>query len=192
MPQPREHAVRCHGCGQDTWNPSGWCDRCGPASGVTPHAFTPDPGYTAACTECGLGRGNRRHAWTTPTTPPARDPHANTVSTGATLTATSTAAEAHALPRSGTVKAAVLDAVAAAGRRGVTDAELARHPALRDVSPNTLRPRRIDLTTAGFITPAYDADNQPLTRPTGMYGDGPQATAWTLTYAGRAAYAGTP
>jgi hypothetical protein len=64
---------------------------------------------------------------------------------------TSVKAAAAAWPRSGTQRRRVLDAILDATRRGhggATDPELQRH---LDMSPNTERPRRLELVEQGFV-----------------------------------------
>lgn len=64
---------------------------------------------------------------------------------------TSVAAAAAVWPRTGTQRRRVLDAILDATRRGhggATDPELQRH---LDMSPNTERPRRLELVEQGFV-----------------------------------------
>lgn len=84
------------------------------------------------------------------------------------------------LPRSGTQRARVLLAIAAAAGDGLTDEEGAT---LLDMSPNTWRPRRVELVEHGWVEPS------PLTRITEL---GRDATVWTLTEAGWSWWNGEP
>jgi hypothetical protein len=66
---------------------------------------------------------------------------------------TSAAPEVEALPRSGTQRARVLEAIRSAGRRGLTDEEI--EDALH-LGGNTERPRRKELEEAGLILGSGD------------------------------------
>jgi predicted ArsR family transcriptional regulator len=84
---------------------------------------------------------------------------------------TSAAAAERHRPRSGTARHRVLHALATA-RDGATDEEVAAH--LR-MSPNTERPRRVELVEAGWV------EATERTRPTVC---GAAAVVWTVTPAG--------
>lgn len=62
---------------------------------------------------------------------------------------TSAAAAAAIEPRAQTLKSRVLSALRAAGSRGLTDDEIAEKTGL---GPNTARPRRVELVTAGLVS----------------------------------------
>lgn len=72
----------------------------------------------------------------------------------------------------------VFCAIAMAGTNGATDNELYVHPDLAGMPQSTIRPRRIDLQTAGLVTQATDAVNDHVRRPTGTGGT---AQVWVLT-----------
>lgn len=74
--------------------------------------------------------------------------------------------------------ARVFCAIAAAGAKGATDNELYVHADLEGMPQSTVRPRRIDLQTAGLVTQACDAVNDHVRRPTGTGGT---AQVWVLT-----------
>lgn len=61
---------------------------------------------------------------------------------------TSHLAAARVLPRTGTQRRRVYEAIVAAGDRGMTDDEIA---AGLSMSPNSVRPRRVELADDGFI-----------------------------------------
>jgi transcription initiation factor IIE alpha subunit len=67
--------------------------------------------------------------------------------TGRSHPRTSFAAANKALPRSGTQRRAVYDAIANA-RRGLTDDEIV---SLLGLSPNSVRPRRVELVGSGLV-----------------------------------------
>lgn len=72
----------------------------------------------------------------------------------------------------------VFCAVATSGAAGRTDNELYVHPDLAGMPQSTIRPRRIDLETAGLVTRATDSVNDHVRRPTGTGGT---AQVWVLT-----------
>lgn len=84
---------------------------------------------------------------------------------------TSVAASEAAEEIAGTVRARVLLAVRRAGARGLTDEELIDH---LGGNPNTLRPRRVELTTAGLI---YQKGERP-TRAKRRSGQPFMAAVW--------------
>lgn len=59
-------------------------------------------------------------------------------------------------------QARVLAALAQAGARGLTDAELAALPAFRDCRESTARKRRCELYAAGHVVPAGVRDRQTV------------------------------
>lgn len=73
--------------------------------------------------------------------------------------------------------ARVFAAIAMAGARGATDNELYDHPDLAGMPQSTIRPRRVDLETAGLIVRATDAVNDHVKRPTASGG---HAQVWVL------------
>lgn len=143
-----------------------------------PHDFTPDA--DGDCAACPLPKTHPTHTATTTTTAPRL---AAVPDLGVSLTpnqaATSQAAAHVAWPRAGTKRAAVLEAVAATGDYGATDDDLAFD---LDLPGNTVRPRRGELVTAGWITQARDADGRPITRPSEQGND---AAVWVLTDAAK-------
>jgi hypothetical protein len=72
-------------------------------------------------------------------------------------------------PKAGTLRAAVLQAITAAGDEGATDHELITS---MQMDPSTLRPRRRELELGGHI------EHNGVTRPTPS---GRQAKVWTAT-----------
>lgn len=137
------------------------------------HEFKPDPDDPDWCT-CGLPRKNGRHA-TAAATIPLPSATRNTVHTSLDATQNSILAAERALPKSGTIKAELLDTIMAVDpERGMTDKELER--ALPRIGANSLRPRRVDLVKDGWLEPVRTERGQVLR-------DG--FTAWRLTAAGR-------
>ena len=90
---------------------------------------------------------------------------------------TSRDAAARHLPRSGTARHRVLDALGRARGAGATDEELQRHLAM---PANTQRPRRVELVEAGYVRASG------VIRQTA---GGDRAIVWTITDAGRAVLA---
>ncbi len=75
----------------------------------------------------------------------------------------------------------VLAVIAARGAAGATDDELFHDAALDGMSPNTIRPRRVDLKDAGLVELVTNEKGEPVTRPTSS---GRGARAWRLTVVG--------
>lgn len=92
---------------------------------------------------------------------------------------TSQAAALRAWPRAGSARWLVLQDLDVAGDNGCTDEDLAFD---LDLDLNTIRPRRGELVTGGWVTQARDHTGAPLTRPTAKGND---ATVWVLTPAAR-------
>ena len=88
--------------------------------------------------------------------------------------ATSAAAAGVVFPRTGTLRRHVLDAIGAAGERGATDDDLLASTGL---APNTLRPRRWELVSGGWVV---DSGRK---RPTAS---GSDAVVWVVSRLGRA------
>jgi hypothetical protein len=84
---------------------------------------------------------------------------------------TSAVAAATALPRSGTQRAGVLEAIRAAGSRGMTDQEIAVALGLAE---NSVRPRRLELSTPPEGMPRL-VFKAAVKRPTSAGND---ATVW--------------
>lgn len=82
--------------------------------------------------------------------------------------ATSKAAAERAAPRAGTKRAQVLDYIRSCSAQGATDDEM---QSCVPMSPNTQRPRRVELVRGGFIK------DSGRTRPTS---GGDQAVVWVL------------
>lgn len=77
-----------------------------------------------------------------------------------------------------TPMARVFCAIACSGPRGTTDNELYANPDLAGMPQSTIRPRRIDLETAGLVVRATDATNDNVKRPTESGGF---AQVWVLS-----------
>ena len=90
---------------------------------------------------------------------------------------TSRDAAARHLPRSGTARHRVLDALGRARGAGATDEELVAHLAM---NANTQRPRRVELVEAGYVRASG-----VIRQTTG----GDRAIVWTITDSGRAVLA---
>lgn len=86
---------------------------------------------------------------------------------------TERAAASWIMPRSGTLRRLVLDAIAAAYFYGLTDDEM---QVQLGMNPSTQRPRRVELSEDGWIT---DSGDRRTTR------GGRQAIVWKLTPEGR-------
>lgn len=148
------------------------------------HPFDPDE--YGDCRTCPLPKGSRFHLTTSDPEPTQAPPTLTAVASlgvvqGPTQERTSQTAALAAWPRAGSARARVLEAITRAGDRGVTDDELLDR--LDGMSPNTLRPRRGELVTAGWVRAATREDGRPLTRASGH---GNPATVWVLTDAARA------
>lgn len=91
---------------------------------------------------------------------------------------TSAKAAGAIFPRTGTLRRRVLDAVGAAGEHGATDDDLLASTGL---PPNTLRPRRWELVSGGWVV---DSGRK---RPTAS---GQDAVVWVVSRLGRAYLAG--
>jgi hypothetical protein len=104
----------------------------------------------------------------------AGNPAANTVGKMPTgPQPTTKAAALKVLPRTGTQRAEVLDAIIGAGAYGMTDAELQR---ALGMNPNTERPRRVELVEGGWI-----ADSGQRRASAGA----DLSIVWTLSLQGR-------
>lgn len=79
-----------------------------------------------------------------------------------------------ALPRTGTQRAEVLDAIIGSGTRGMTDAELQR---ALGMNPNTERPRRVELVEANWVV---DSGQRRASAGADL------SIVWVLSFAGRA------
>lgn len=78
------------------------------------------------------------------------------------------------LPRTGTQRAEVLDAIIGAGARGMTDAELQRSLGM---NPSTERPRRVELVQGGWI---IDSGQKRVSAGADL------SIVWVLSLVGRA------
>ena len=105
------------------------------------------------------------------------DPRAPGVKVRRDARATSVAAGALAMPRSGTQRMKVLGAIASAGSHGATDAELAER---LNILLNSEQPRRLELVEGHWIEDSGDK------RAFGGHGEG---VVWRLTAQGRAEWA---
>ena len=90
-------------------------------------------------------------------------------------TPTSQAAAASLRGHVGRLEAVVLDAIRAAGERGLTGEEIEDATGL---SGNTSRPRLVTLRGLGLVMKATDDEGQVMTRPTRS---GRQAVCWVAT-----------
>lgn len=146
---------------------------------MSAHPYRPDPAVPGICATCDLPKGNRRHEENVESRvtdlPEAR---ANRVSIGFNATATSIAAGLAHHPASGTLRAMILDVIVEIDPgRGVTDEELFNAPSLKGQKINSVRPRRSDLASEGWLTQARDPNGNPIVRN--------DHAAWTLSSAGR-------
>lgn len=146
------------------------------------HQFTPvEPGvdqcaaphpYTGI--ECGRPAANGTHIAVT--VPTATDEATRRLRAVDSLNRVEAAF--HAIAKDDTTPMArVFCAIAAAGPRGITDNELYVHPDLAGMPQSTIRPRRVDLETAGLIVRATDATNDNVKRPTESGG---YAQVWVI------------
>jgi hypothetical protein len=104
----------------------------------------------------------------------AGNPAANTVGKmPSNPQSTTKAAALKVLPRTGTQRAEVLDAIIGAGVSGMTDAELQRSLTM---NPNTERPRRVELVEGGWIT---DSGQRRVSAGADL------SIVWALSVAGR-------
>lgn len=103
------------------------------------------------------------------------------VAVGLDASATSLAAAGRARMRAGSVRMRVLAVVAAADPMvGVSDAELLTAVGLAGLGANTVRPRRVELASAGLVWPVV-VGGRPLLRA--------GCQCWRVTVAGRRALA---
>lgn len=147
------------------------------------HTFVPADAGDLECRTCGMPRSNRRHVIEQAPAPTVVE-HAVAALTSAAVQEALDAAPASltaargARLKAGSTRVAVLDAIVAAEPHGgATDAELFAR--LDRYGPNTLRPRRTELVSAGLIRAARDEQGHV------RYRDG--STVWVPTPAGLAA-----
>ena len=140
------------------------------------HQYAPDPDLPV-CARCGMPRPNRCHA-TSDALPPVTTPVARVRHDAP---ATSVRAAAAALPRTGTIRAEIVDLI---GRSpaGLTDDDLER---ITGRSHQSVSAARNSLVRDGWLTPA-SGPLGPVVRPTRFGND---ATVWVLSAQARQVWA---